>query len=213
MNILILENNVEITNQIKSVLTTQQLHISCTDTRHEAIFFLLEPECVLIFVDMNYCNGDKVDFLKSIRKKIMTPIIILSDIDTFTIKKEALKKGADDILIKPFENEECHLKSIALIRRYTEFNPNTQQSKHIVTYKNICINKDFRKVFVDHNEVYLTRKEYAILSMLISTPNRVDDYDQIVEQVWLDHYIGDKRNIIDRIDSLSKKLGEHNPIQ
>ena len=94
MNILKLENNVEITNQIKSALTTQQLHISCTDTLHEAIFFLFEHECVLIFVDMNYCNGDNVDFLKSIRKKIMTPIIILSDIDTFTIKKEAIEKGA-----------------------------------------------------------------------------------------------------------------------
>lgn len=213
MNILILENDKCVLDRIKTALTTQQFNINYTDTIQDALMFLFEHECVLIFIDINYCSGDNVDFLLSIRRKIMTPVIILSDEDTFFIKQQAIQNGADDVLIKPFDVEECNLKAVSLIRRYTEFNPNAHDRRHIITYENICINTDFRKVFVDHNEVYLTRKEYAILSMLISTPNRVYTYEQIYEQVWLDHYIGDKRKIIDRIHSLRKKLGEDNPIQ
>ncbi|MEL7566512.1 MAG: winged helix-turn-helix domain-containing protein [Dehalobacterium sp.] len=74
----------------------------------------------------------------------------------------------------------------ALIRRYTVLNHKTEKPLTILTYLEIFICVEYRKVFLKSQEIKLTRREFDLLYLLLSSAGRVYTHENIYRYVWAD---------------------------
>jgi DNA-binding response OmpR family regulator len=95
------------------------------------------------------------------------------------IKVKLLDIGADDYLTKPFDSDELRARVAALVRRQP-----LPHRKSVITYYDISIDTDQRKVLRKGKAIDLRRKEFDILEYLIANNGRVLTRDMIVNHVW-----------------------------
>lgn len=204
--ILIIDDDIAVCKQIKYNLQNETTEVYYAESVKDALLFLMKNNCCLIILEISLSEMDGAELIQSIRKRSTMPVLVLSYDGSICHMKKAFDSGADDFLVKPFITEECLLRAHALIRRYLEINPNATRSYTIVEFDDLTINPEYRKVFLGGQEVSLTSKEFSILTLLVSNPDRVYTYEQIFEIVWKDVYIGDKRRVIGHVHELRKKL-------
>lgn len=204
--ILIIDDDIETCEQIKNNLQSEMLLVYYAVSIQDALLFLMKNECVLIILETKLTEIDGLELLSTIRSLHTMPILVLSHDATLKNKTIAYQSGADDFLSKPFALEECLLKAQALMRRYTDLNGCSKRSYTIVSYENLTINLEHRKALLSGRELVLTGKEFSILHLLVSNPNRVFTYEQIYEAVWQDKYYGEKKRIANHVSRLRKKL-------
>ena len=105
---------------------------------------------------------DGITLTKELRKrKITTPILLLTVKDSTQAKVEGLDAGADDYLTKPFAFEELTARIRALLRR------NENQKMSILTIGDLSIDLLAHKVTRSGTEIILTPKEFSILEYLM----------------------------------------------
>ena len=132
--------------------------------------------------------------VKSIRKIVMTPIIVLlSEISKG--RSGVIHAGADVALTQPYTAEEISLQAYALIRRYTEWKSERREEMPIMVGK-LEVFPLQRTVEWDHKIVSVVKREFDFLHLLASTPGRVYTYGQIYQLVWQEYPNGDITNII-----------------
>lgn len=160
-------------------------------------------DCVL--VDITLPGGNGLDIIKSLKlNHSKAGIIIISAKNSLDDKIKGLDLGADDYLAKPFHLGELNARIKALIRRKS-FEGNSE-----ITFQEITIKPEERKVMVKNDEVILTGKEYDLLLYFIANKNKVVSKDAIAE-----HLSGDNAGTMDSLDfiyshikNLRKKLLE-----
>lgn len=211
--ILVIDDDIEVCKQIKYNLQNETTEVYYSESVKDALLFLMKNNCCLIILELTLSEMDGAELIHTIRKRSTLPVLVLSCDGSMHHMKKAFASGADDFLVKPFVTEECLLRAQALIWRFTELNPSSQRSYTIVEFDDLSINEEYRKVFLHGREVELTGKEYGILTLLISNPNRIFTYEQIFENVWNDFYMGDKRRIISHVYGLRKKLNDSQHIE
>lgn len=187
MKILIVEDERELSLNIKKYLSSESYICEQAFNFDEAIekLSLYSYDCILL--DLNLPGGDGLALLEEIKKNdINSGIIIISARGTLDDKLEGLKIGADDYLSKPFPLSELSMRIYALLRR--------QQFTHTNILKSGDIEIDLlaKKVFVNKNEVVLTKSEYELLLYLVSNQNRVVSKNAIAE-----HLSGDMADMLD----------------
>lgn len=211
--ILIIDDDIEVCKQIKYNLQSESILVYYAVSVQDALLFLMKNECALIILEARLSEIDGMELLATICSLHTMPILVLSHDGTLKNKKIAYHSGADDFLEKPFVADECLLKAQALMRRYTDLNGCSKRSYTMVSYENLSVNLDHRKAFQSGQELELTGKEFGILHLLISNPNRVFTYEQIYEAVWKEFYMDDKKKIVNHIWGLRKKLDESEYIE
>jgi DNA-binding response OmpR family regulator len=150
----------------------------------EALKLLLKKNYLLVVI---IADGiEYLPFLKLMRDMKPMPILVLSSKYNASEKLEALQLGADEYLAYPSTVEEAVASGRALIRRYTVLNHQTEQPLTIITYNEIFICVEYRKLFVKGTEIKLTRKEFDLLHLLLSSIGRVYTHEQIYRHVWTD---------------------------
>ena len=128
---------------------------------------------------------DGINITETIRvRNLEVPILILSAKNTSADRVLGLKKGADDYLTKPFNLEEFLLRVQALIKRGL-----TGEEKKEITdtfhFGNCEVNfRTFEVIDKDGKKIQLTKKEIALLKLLIERKNEVVSREQILESVW-----------------------------
>lgn len=165
---------------------------------------LYDYDCAII--DLNLPNGsgfDAVSFLKE--RKPSTGIIIISARNALEDKVNGLEIGSDDYLTKPFHLSELNARIKSLIRR-----------KHFggineISFNEIVINLNARRVFINEQEVTLLRKEYDLLIYFMSNVDVVLTKSAIAEHLYGDYI--DSTDSFDmlysQIKNLRKKLTEN----
>lgn len=113
--------------------------------------------------------------------------------------------GADDYITKPVKPKVLMSKVKALLRRFKS----DTKSSSIYTIGDIIINRDEYKVTSEENEMTLPRKEFELLSLLTSEPNKVFKRDDILNTVWGNEVVVGGRTIDVHIRKLREKLGNH----
>ncbi len=106
------------------------------------------------------------------------PVIILSAKDSVDDKVAGLEIGADDYLAKPFHLAELMARIKSVIRR------NHQDGENIISYKNISIDPDNRKVMVAGEELLVNRKEYDLLYYFVIHPEKTLQKTTLAEAIW-----------------------------
>jgi two-component system KDP operon response regulator KdpE len=139
-----------------------------------------EPGVVLLDVGLPDLDGDEVT--RRIREDSNVPIILLSKRGQDQGRVDALDAGATDFVTKPFAAMELLARVQVALRttRTTEPEPDTG----VVTIGDLRVNFDARSLTVSGSEVYLTRTEYRLLSILVRSAGRVVTSRQILRHVW-----------------------------
>lgn len=133
------------------------------------------------------------------------PFILMSGelIDENTQIK-GYEKGVDDFLIKPFSYRILEAK----IKKIISLKSTNYTSSDIIERSNIKIDESKKEVFVDGQRIYLTKKEYEILILLIKNPGKVFSPQNLLESIWgyTTQTDSDKHTVEVHISNLRKKL-------
>ena len=113
--------------------------------------------------------------------------------------------GADDYLAKPIKPKVLVSKVKALLRRLKEEDENTDD---IVKVGHIVINREEYKIINNGEELTLPRKEFELLALLTSKPNKVFKREDILDKVWGNEVVVGGRTIDVHIRKLREKIGD-----
>ena len=136
------------------------------------------------------------------------PIIMLTAKGDDMDKILGLEYGADDYITKPFNILEVKARIKAIMRRSGK-NQNNDDTK-TVSYGDLKIDCDNRRVYIAGKEVNLTAKEFDLLELLVFNPNKVYSREHLLNIVWGYDYPGDVRTVDVHIRRLREKI-ESNP--
>lgn len=164
-------------------------------------------DVILLDVMLPGLNGFEVCQL--IREFSDVPIIMLTAKGNDMDKILGLEYGADDYITKPFNILEVKARIKAIMRRVRGKHMMTDDSQQIVS-GDMRIDLDSRRVFIDNKEVNLTAKEFDLLELLITNPNKVYNREKLLNLVWGYDYPGDVRTVDVHVRRLREKI-EINP--
>ncbi|MEI8130613.1 MAG: response regulator transcription factor [bacterium] len=129
-----------------------------------------------------------------------TPVILLSNMCSLEHKLKSFTAGVDDFIMKPFYFEELHARINAILRR-----PKIRTFP-VLTYHDITLNVETQKVTRGRDALRLTRKEFAILELLLRNVGRVVPRGELLEHVWDTRADAFSRTIETHILNLRNKL-------
>ena len=151
---------------------------------------------------------DGCDFIQLIRDKSDAPIIVLSARTSETDKVNALDLGANDYITKPFSTNELLARVRAAIRTSRHNGVGERQIKKKAHIKNMLIDYEARRVFIDEHEIKLTQTEYNIMELLSVHAGRVLTYSEIIKKIWGYSDSGSIKKLQVNMANIRKKLGE-----
>ncbi|MEW8962840.1 response regulator transcription factor [Paraclostridium dentum] len=184
MRLLVIEDNIELSNSMKKGLENMNFKVDISNTGEEGEEKASINEYDVILLDLNLPGTDGIEVLKYLRKKsIDTPIIIIITArDNVSDLAIGLDNGADDYITKPFQLLEVRARIHAVIRR---FHGRTNPIINIGTLK---LNPVNRTVYIDEKEVILAIKEFDILEYICYKHPAVVSSEEIVEHVYDENF-------------------------
>lgn len=179
MKILIVEDNPDIAEFVKVGLESEGYTVDWAINGQEGSYKARTSEYALIVLDYSLPLKNGFEVCTEIRAAgSSVPIIFLSVVSGTKNKVEALEKGADDYLTKPFHFEELSARIKALLRRPIKIeNP-------IMKIGELALDTQKRIAFRDSEPIYLTKKEFSLLEYLMRNPNTPVSRSMIMERVW-----------------------------
>ena len=154
-----------------------------------------------IILDLGLPGIGGLEVLATLRQSNnSTPIIVLTAKDTTADCVQALNLGADDYMTKPFDLNELVARLRALTRRIQT------KDESCLRFNNIIINLDAHTVQINLEEVYLPRREYALLRKFLENPGKVLTRDVLMQSIysWDDEV--DSNTLEVHVHNLRKKL-------
>ncbi len=204
MRILIVEDEKEIANFVKKVLTEETYAVDIAkDGREGEELALVEPYD-LIILDILLPKKDGILVLQSIRKaEIQTPVLMLTALGDVPDRVTGLDAGADDYLVKPFAVAELRARTRALLRR------NSSEKLSLLTAGELTVNTATHEAKVNKELVALTNREYAVLEYLLRNKNLLLSKGMIADHVWDYHFDSDYNLIEVYMRRLRQKIEKH----
>ena len=207
--VLIIEDDMGIYELERDYLEIEGYEVDIQTNGVDGLAAALEHEYDLIILDIMIPKKDGFSVCRDIRKKKEIPIIMVSakreDID----KIRGLGLGADDYMIKPFSPAELVARVKSHIQRYNRIRNSLGTTVEIESKIAACsleILLDSHQVFLGGTEVSLTPREYDILILLASSPNRVFTKEEVFESIWGIDSLGETSTIMVHINRLRAKI-------
>lgn len=201
MKILIIEDEPGIISFLKQGLEEEHFEVNtCTDG-NAGLEMMLRESSDLILLDWMLPGLSGIDICRQFRAhNTTTPIIFLTARDTVFDTIAGLQSGANDYIKKPFHFEEL------LERIRVQLRPSLTETA-LISIADIQIVGSRHQVFRSGKEVYLTQKEYDLLTYLVRNKEKVCSRKEIIENVWDIHFDYNTSVIDVFMNSLRKKLG------
>jgi len=200
-HILVVEDDQEIQELIKQFLMTQQYKVIVASDGLEGMKQFNKQSFDLILLDVMMPNLNGFEVAKMIRSQSNIPIIMLTALEEEQDQMKGFDLGIDDYITKPFSFHVLMRRVEAVLRR-----SNNQSTDNHFVFRELHVNGDAYKVYVNKDEVTLTTKEFEILQLLLQNEKKVLTRENIVEKVWGYEYAGDTRMIDTHMKNIRKKL-------
>lgn len=181
--ILVVEDDKPIRNFITAALKVQGFNFIETDKGTEAIALSMSHNPDLIILDLGLPDMDGIEVITSVREWSKIPIIIVSARENERQKIEALDKGADDYLTKPFGIGEL-LARVRVSLRHSIVNNNPKGNMDIFKVKDLVVDFNKRKVTINNEDIHLTPIEYKIMALLCMYSGKVLTHNFIIHEIW-----------------------------
>ena len=182
--ILLVEDESNIRNLVSTVLETSGYQTIMADTCSVAktLFASYLPD--LIILDLGLPDMDGINLLEFVRKDSLVPIIVLSARTNESDKIDALDKGANDYITKPFGSGELLARVRAALRNNRFSAEQGRLPGGRFTLKELEIDYDARRVFIKGEEIHLTQTEYNIVALLSENCGKMMTYATIIKAIW-----------------------------
>lgn len=209
MKLLLVEDDVEISDMLRKYLEMENFEVICAEDGESACAKFDEEQYSLVLLDLMIPKLNGMEVMQYIRKNSTVPIIIVSAKDTDSDKSLGLGLGADDYITKPFSVTEVLARIKANIRRSTQYT-NYSIQEEILAAGDIVMNLGDYSVIKNNERIELTAKEFEILKLFLKNPKKVYTKEQIYSLIWNDTYLGDENAVNVHISRLRNKI-EDNP--
>lgn len=211
--ILLVEDDISISEMVKNHLIKEGFIVRTVFDGEEAVSIFKMESFNLILLDLMLPKLNGMEFMRIIREKSLIPILITSAKDSDVDKAIGLGLGADDYISKPFSMIELTARIKAAIRRATHYSKtDVKIGKNIIKIGSLEVDLDNFSVVKKNQNLKLTSKEFDILKLFVTNPNKVFTKAQIYNLIWNNNYYGDENVINVHMRRLREKI-EENPSQ
>lgn len=207
-NILLIDNDATITNPLKQLLTQKGYQVLVASNGREGLRIALDRKPDLVLLEVVIPGLDGWSVCRTLREQSRVPILILSKLAEEVNRILGLELGADHYLTKPISMSELMARIGAMLRRVRLDGKSAQ--KKTLRMGPFYVDLAAQRVFKHEKELHLRRKEFELLSFLMSHKGQAVGRANLFDQIWGFDYLGDTRSLDVHIHSLRKKV-EQNP--
>ncbi len=210
--ILLVDDEPDILEYLEYNLKKEGYQVFATGSGREAINIAERelPHLVILDVMMPYMDG--IETCEEMRKNenLKNSLIVF-----FTARGEDYSQvagydaGADDYITKPIKPKVLKSKVKALLKRYTMDNESEDSVSQRLEVGDLIIDRERFIVIHEGEELVLPKKEFELLILLASKPEKVFTRQEIYNTVWGNKFVVGERTIDVHIRKLREKLGEH----
>jgi len=203
--ILLVDDEADILEFLSYNLKKEGFEVFSASNGREAINEALRilPHLILLDVMMPVMDGmEACQEIRQIPQLKNTIIIFLTARGEDYSQIAGFDAGADDFVTKPIKPKVLISRIKALLRRQHT----TETPDNIIRIKDLIINREKFLVYKNDAEITLTKKEFELLSLLASTPDKVFTRDEIFSKVWGDDVIVGDRTIDVHVRKIREKL-------
>ena len=199
MKILIIEDDFELSNELKILLDNNGYHGIILQDLQNALenIIKINPDLILLDIKLPYLNGQQL--LKQIRKNSNVPVIMVTSKDSEIDEILAMSYGADDYITKPYNPTILLLHIEAFFKRLNKIDNN-------LVYHGVNINLSKSTLKKDDIELLLSKNEMSIFYFLFMNQGKIVSRDEIMNYLWgTDKFIDDNTLTVN-MTRLKKKL-------
>ena len=200
-HILVVDDDDGIRNLVKQYLDQNNFLVSSAKSAEDALEKVKIIKFDLIVLDIMMPGKSGLEFTTENKKKIDTPIILLTAKGEASERVEGLEVGADDYLPKPFEPKELVLRIDNILNKTMK-----EDQKRVIEFGSIKIDLNKQFIYRDNQSLKINNTEKIILERMINTPGKIFKREEIGNLIDLD-----KERSIDVIITRLRKKIEENP--
>lgn len=179
MRVLVIEDETEISNYLKSGLESEHFAVDIADSGEKAISLADINEYDLFILDIDLPGINGIEVCKKLREdKHNSPVLMLTVKRDIEHKLKAFNTGADDYLAKPFSFEEFLARSKALLRREKSTVPD------VLKIADLVLDTRSHKVKRAGKQIILSRKEFTLLVYMMRNRGEALSRNTLLEHVW-----------------------------
>ncbi|MFN5115070.1 MAG: response regulator [Acidimicrobiaceae bacterium] len=209
--ILVVEDEESFVEALKVGLKREGFRVEIARDGVQALemYDIVKPDVILLDVMLPRMSG--IDVCRQLRKKTLTPIIMVTakgaEIDTVV----GLEVGADDYVTKPYRLRELTARIRAVLRRVPS-DRGGELSSGSLQVGDVGLDPDEHNVVIRGDVHKLPLKEFELLHILLANAGRVLPRDVLIDRVWGSDYVGDTKTLDVHIKRLRTKV-EDDPAQ
>ncbi len=208
MRILIIDDDVSVTNTLNETLKSEGFVLDTADDGERGLYLAKSNEYDIIILDNCLPKKDGIEVCVGIRASgNTTPIIILSVLSSSEQKTVLINAGADDYITKPYSHQELLARIRALLRR-----PQIIEEE-IITLDDLTLDTKRHIAQRGKKEIKLTRKEFGLLEYLLRNTGITLTRGVLMEHVWDMNADPFSNTIESHISSLRRKIESKNKIK
>lgn len=207
LTILVVDDDADLNQMIVDVLQHRGFHVLSTTSGSEALKIAYESRPSLILLDIIMPGMDGWQVCERLRDMSDTPIIFLTAKEEEQDIVHGFQLGADDYIRKPFSIQELEMRVRAVLRRASA---GQKDNDRIYDDGTLRVDMERQHVFRDGQMVSLTPTEYRLLTSLVLRSGHVIPHEELIAEVWGEHYTRATDSLSLYIRYLREKL-EKNP--
>ena len=201
MRILVVEDDVQLAEMLTEALSDYQHVVDVVWDGEAAWDWVGSLQYDLIVLDLTLPKLDGVSFCQRLRGcNSSLPVLMLTARDTVADRITGLDAGADDYVVKPFDMQELMARTRALLRR------GGAAATMNLFWGSLRLNSSTYEVTYDEQPLHLTRKEYALLEVLVSSGRRVLSRSRLISRIWTLEASPTEETVKSHIRTLRMKL-------
>lgn len=210
--ILIVEDDKPIKKFMKVSLEAQGYKCIETEFGNTAITLIFSQNPDIIILDLGLPDIDGLKVIEKVRDSTKARIIVVSARGREREKVEALDKGADDYLTKPFSVAELLARIRVALRQFNVVSNPQGEMLSVFNVKNLSIDFKKRRVTIFEEEIHLTPMEYKLIELMSRYAGRVLTHKYIVDEIWGSYFENDTQSLRVFMANIRRKI-EKDPAQ
>ncbi len=204
--VLVVDDEKLIVKGLKFSLEQDDMEVDTAFDGEEAVEKVRANTYDIMLLDIMLPKLSGLEVCQMIREFSDVPIIMLTAKGEDMDKIMGLEYGADDYITKPFNILEVKARIKAILRRNNKGEDIKLTPSNVIEKNGLKIETDSRRVFIKGHEVSLTAKEFELVLLLVSNPNKVYSRDELLSEIWGATYPGDARTVDVHVRRLREKI-------
>jgi DNA-binding response OmpR family regulator len=206
--VLVVEDEVDLSEVMRDRLVADGHDVVVTHTGASAMSAVTNRVPDVVLLDWMLPDMDGLAVCRRLRQQHLMPIIMVTARGDEVDRVLGLEVGADDYLVKPFSLRELLARVRAMLRRVDlEGRRQGGVASERIQVGGLVVDSTSRIATLDGAPMHLTRKEFELLTVLVSNPGRAFSREFLVQRVWGADFDGFDRAVDTHVTRLRKKLG------